>query len=215
MLGFVEVAGEAADALSEVLVEDADARGDLGADGSEVPDHLDACAGHAVDDVLSGLGRNGHDAELGAAFGDHGLELVDAGDLVAADGDADLGVVAIEDGFEVDAMALESGRGHEGGAHVAGADEDGCALGLLIYMALEGGEDVGDGIADMGLSDDAEAGHILADEGAVDMQLTAAGIRRDIGLSGVASAFDDLAIPCKTACEGAREFPCVSHFDYF
>jgi len=124
---------------------------------------------------------------------------------MSADGSADLLVVGIEDGFEVNAMALEGARADESGTHITHTDKHGGALRLLVDVTVEGGEYVRDGVTDVGLSDHTEAGHILSDERAVDVQFATARIGRDISLSILLRGVEYFAIAGETPSESTRK----------
>jgi hypothetical protein len=85
-------------------------------------------------------------------------------------------LIRIEYRFEMDTMALESARTHESRTHVAHADKDSGALSLLVNVSLESGKDFGNRVADMRFSNDTKAGHILSDQGAIDVEFTSARI---------------------------------------
>jgi hypothetical protein len=122
---------------------------------------------------------------------------------VPANGATHLLAVRIEDRFEMHAVTLEGPGAHQSGSHVADANEHGGALGLLVNVPLQSGEHLGHGVTHVRLPDDAEAGHVLSDEGSVDVQFTSARIGRYVGLSVLLGSIDDFAVPGESTRQGA------------
>jgi hypothetical protein len=101
------------------------------------------------------------------------------------------------------AVTLEGPGAHQGGSHVADANEHGGALGLLVNVPLQSGEYLRHGVTHMRFPDDAETGHVLSNESSVNVQLTSARIGRYVGLSVLLGSIDDLAVPGESTRQGA------------
>lgn len=160
----MEAVGEDGEAFGEVFFLGDDAFGELEFGGGEIPDAADAGADHGVGGGLGAGAGDGEDAEEDFAAAHEGGEVVHGLDFAAVDPGADDFGVAVEGADDAEAEVFEALVAEEGGAEVAGADEDGFGLVVPAEKAFDGGDEFGDAKADAGFADNAGDGEVFADD---------------------------------------------------
>ena len=118
---------------------------------------------------------------------------------------ADLFWVRVDQGDEGEPLALEAAIAQKRASEIADADKDSRPRAVDAEATAQGGDEVGQVIADAGLADVAEVGEVLANLGVVDAERLADLTTRDLGGPFVQQAFDVPQVEAEAVDAGAGE----------
>ncbi len=126
-------------------------------------------------------------------------------DRQAVDFLAGLAGVGVEQGDKGETLALKAAVAQQGAGEIADADEHGRPGAVDAEAVAEGGDEVGDEVADSRLTEVAKVGEILADLGIVDAEGLADLAAGDLLRPFLVNAFEVAEVETEAVDAGTRE----------